>query len=254
MGEWTQTDEPIGLSEDANPAIGASADETFKADTDTDTGTGTGTGIDIDIDVAGEQTRDRSTPASVPACEIAARVVRRAVNGDDRAFATIVEHYDPMVRELTFHLLGDRAGMDEVLQTAYVKAYRALPRLSAGAEAGPWLYRIAYLTCLDELRRRYRHPVRTGDATQGPADVTCSLARHPMQDATQPNFSRAFAGLAADHRAAVLLADRAGLPVSAVADVLGLPEAAVTETLTRARAVLGAALDERASAPDFELP
>lgn len=181
-----------------------------------------------------------------PPSEVAPDVLRRAVGGDDRAFATLVEHYDPMLRQLTFHLLGERAAMDDVLRISYVKAYRALPRLTAAAEPGPWLYRIAYLACLEELRRRYRHPGRA--TAPRPPDAPTSA------DETPPlAFARTFANLPADQRAAVILADRAGLRIEAVAGVIGLPEAATVRMLEGARAVLRAALDEQTPEPDVDV-
>ena len=171
-----------------------------------------------------------------PPDDVAADVVRRAVAGDDRAFATMVEHYDPMLRELVFHLLGDRNGMDEVLQNAYLKAYRALPRLTAKTEPGPWLYRIAYLETLTELRRRHRRPDRpwaaSGSQANGPLAEDPSAP--PAPAAQESAFSRELASLPVDHRAAVLLADRAGLPIVTICTVLGLPEAGATKALTRA--------------------
>ena len=207
---------------------------------------------DAGPDEAGEDRPDR--PACSPG-DVAADVVRRAVAGDDRAFATMVEHYDPMLRELVFHLLGDRDGMDEVLQNAYLKAYRALPRLTAKTEPGPWLYRIAYLATLAELRRRHRRPDRPRAASGSQAN-----GRPPEDPPAQPSpavrqsaFSRELARLPVDHRAALLLADRAGLPIVTICTVLGLPEAGATKALTRARARLHAALDEDASESELDV-
>lgn len=179
-----------------------------------------------------------------PPGEVAPGVLRRAVAGDDRAFATLVEHYDPMLRQLTFHLLGERTAMDDVLQITYVKAYRALPRLTVEVEPGPWLYRLAYLACLDELRRRHRHPGRAPRPPGPPPSC---------DEAPRSGFERAFAGLPADRRTAVILADRFGVELRAVATVLGLPEAATVHMLGRARAVLHAALDEDAPEPDLDV-
>ena len=44
--------------------------------------------------------------------------------------------------------------MEDVLQDAYVKAYRALPSFRGESSPGTWLYRITYNACLDELRRQ----------------------------------------------------------------------------------------------------
>lgn len=181
-------------------------------------------------------------------------VLRRAVAGDDRAFATLIEHYDPMVRELAFHLLGDQQAMDDVLHTAYVKAYRALPRLTPPAEPaepGPWIYRIVYLACLDELRRRYRHEGLTRRAPGAPLSSDGPAGAPPAED--RAVIAQALTRLPADHRAAVVLVDRAGLPVAALGVVLGLPDAGARKVLARARASLRTALDLSSPRPDVDV-
>jgi DNA-directed RNA polymerase specialized sigma24 family protein len=83
-------------------------------------------------------------------------VLEDAKRGDPSAFAKVVRHYDPGLRALAYRLLGDRDRMDEALQEAYLKAYRALPHFRGGSKLGTWLYRIAYNACLDELERSRR--------------------------------------------------------------------------------------------------
>ena len=111
-----------------------------------------------------------------PAVDIGESVIDRARRGDQEAFAAVIRHYDPGLRALTFRLLGDRDRMDDVLQEAYVKAFKALPRFRGEAKLGTWLYRIAYNAAVDELRRSRRSnelPLdeRLPSATSDPADI-----------------------------------------------------------------------------------
>jgi RNA polymerase sigma-70 factor (ECF subfamily) len=169
--------------------------------------------------------------------EIDARTFARARRGDDRAFTALVRHYDDGLRTLAFRLLGDRTRMDDALQEAYVKAYRALPRFRGDSSPGTWLYRIAYNACLDELRRtrdvvdldavreRAGHGGDTVEAISNREALACALAELPRED-----------------RAALLLVDAAGFDYRAAAEVLGIPEGTVGSRLNRARAALRRAL------------
>ena len=91
---------------------------------------------------------------AVPDVETA--VLDRARRGDHEAFAIVVRHYDPQLRALAYRLLGSRDRMDDALQEAYVKAFRALPRFRGQSQLGTWLHRIVFNACLDELGRLRR--------------------------------------------------------------------------------------------------
>ena len=76
------------------------------------------------------------------------RVVERARAGDHRAFRSLIAHYDRGLRALAYRLLGNAGQMDDVLQDAYVKAFRALGRFRGDAGVGTWIYRITYNACI----------------------------------------------------------------------------------------------------------
>jgi DNA-directed RNA polymerase specialized sigma24 family protein len=48
--------------------------------------------------------------------EIAPGVLDRARAGDEKAFATLIRHYDPALRSLAYRLLGDRYRMEDALR------------------------------------------------------------------------------------------------------------------------------------------
>jgi RNA polymerase sigma-70 factor (ECF subfamily) len=181
--------------------------------------------------------------ASAPAGradEVDDLVVARAKRGDHGAFTQIVRWYDERLRALAFRLLCDRDRMDDVLQDAYVKAYRALPRFKGNAALGTWLYRITYNACMDELRRRPRAPAALDEATERP-----SLQRDPGDVAVERSaLAAALRALPLDQQAAVLLVDADGFDYAQAAEILGVRAGTVASRLSRARAVLRRALEE----------
>jgi len=165
--------------------------------------------------------------------EIDPAVLARARRGDQRAFALLVRHYDDGLRALAYRLLGDRDRMDDALQEAYVRAFRALPAFRGDAAVGTWLYRIAYNACIDELRReRQVVPLESvrerPDPRPGPGELL--PVRRLLADA--------LAALPAPDRAAVLLVDAQGFDYRSAAEILGVPEGTVASRLNRTRAVL----------------
>jgi len=175
-----------------------------------------------------------STPGAVQRpMEIDPAVLARARRGDQRAFALLVRHYDDGLRALAYRLLGDRDRMDDALQEAYVRAFRALPSFRGDAAVGTWLYRIVYNACVDELRRERQvvplERVRERpDPRPGPGEIL--PVRRLLADA--------LAALPAADRAAVLLVDAQGFDYRSAAEILGVPEGTVASRLNRTRAVL----------------
>jgi RNA polymerase sigma-70 factor (ECF subfamily) len=199
--------------------------------------------------------RERQSDRSVTAAtarrggEVAPEVLERARAGDQRAFTDVVRHYDHRLRALAFRLLGDRASMDDALQEAYVKAFRALPAFREDAGLGTWLYSITYRACIDFQRRESRHragSIDAPDASSGNREPTATGAgsEPAATAATRIDLGRALATLSVDQRAAVLLVDAEGFDYDAAAEVLGVAPGTIASRLSRARATLRAALAE----------
>jgi RNA polymerase sigma-70 factor (ECF subfamily) len=181
-----------------------------------------------------------TTAAENDRVDVDAALLARARRGDERAFATVIEHYDQRLRALAYRLLGDRERMDDALQEAYLKAFRALPGFRGESSPGTWLYRIAYNACLDELART--RPVVSLDSLRERPDPRPTAAEIiPWRD----RLASALAALPPRDRAAVILVDSHGLDYRSAGDVIGVPEGTIASRLNRARAALRRALDDR---------
>jgi RNA polymerase sigma-70 factor (ECF subfamily) len=172
--------------------------------------------------------------------DIAPAVVKRARRGSDEAFAAIVHHYDAGLRALAFRLLGDRDRMDDVLQEAYLRAYRALPRFRGRSKLGTWLYRIVYNACLDELRRTRAAMTAPFEDSEAWPETRPGVSER-VEAAS--DLAAALAQLDPRDRAAVLLVDAFGFDYREAGRVLDVPEGTVASRLNRARGVLRRTLE-----------
>ena len=170
---------------------------------------------------------------------VAPGVLERARDGDHDAFAAVVRLYDRRLRGIAFRVLGDRERMDDALQEAYLRAFRALPRFRGDARVSTWLFRITYNACLDELARARK-------TTHVPLDEVVEQASDPFEldDAldARGEIARQFAELARDERAVVFLVDVEGFDYAAASRILGIPVGTVASRLNRARGALRSAL------------
>jgi len=163
-----------------------------------------------------------STTTTTTTSEHDAGLLAAARDGDDAAFAALIERHDPALRRLAHHLL-DGEGTEAALIDAYVKAYRAIGR--SHAEALPWLTRITYLACLDRLRRREQR--RRGGPGRLPARERASAAEHRLPP------------MPPDQQAVLVLVDRLRFDEHVVAETLAVPTTTVAGLLVRGRRALG---------------
>ena len=82
------------------------------------------------------------------------RLARRAVKGDERAFATIFDRYHQRLYRYCLAIVGNSQDAQDALQNTMVKVLRALPGEERRIELKPWLYRIAHNESIELLRRR----------------------------------------------------------------------------------------------------
>lgn len=168
-----------------------------------------------------------------------AELVELARHGDLPAFLELLRRNDVRMRGLSYRLLADRQAMDDVLQDAYLKAYRGLAGFRPGADFDRWLYRLTYNACVDELRKR-----KTAAAVPS-GDARAAARRGSTRAVGAAETVRAaLAELPDDQRVTVVLVDGEGFAHHEVAKILGVANATVASRLHRARARLRQVLGE----------
>ena len=85
--------------------------------------------------------------------------------GDTSAFAVLVDRYKDLVFTLSLKMLKDREEAEEVSQDTFVKIYKSLSKFNGEAKFSTWIYKVAFNTCLDRLKKNKRlQPVVDLDA------------------------------------------------------------------------------------------
>ena len=121
-----------------------------------------------------------------------------------RRFENLLERHEARLRRVAFGMLADPGRVDDVLQEAFIRAYRGLPdRFENDRQESAWLYRIVHRCCLNELRARRRRPEAPG--------LPEGLAAPAVRSDESLAAAAALAELPPDTRAVVLLVDLVGL-------------------------------------------
>jgi RNA polymerase sigma-70 factor (ECF subfamily) len=113
-----------------------------------------------------------------------AEAVARSCGGDLDAYAVLVARYTLRAHRAAF-LLGAGEECDDVVQEAFVKAFRHLSRFRVGEPFGPWLLRIVTNETRNLTRSRRRRTAlalrlataEPGGAVDGPADEVLAAER-----------------------------------------------------------------------------
>jgi RNA polymerase sigma-70 factor (ECF subfamily) len=172
-------------------------------------------------------------------------LLARSRHGDREAFGSIVERYQDELYTMALRVTGNPADAADVVQETFTRSFRNLPRLR-GATLRPWLFRVALNCARDVLRRRSRRPADpledgTGRVVDLP-DPGLGPEATLLERERAAAVRAAILALPPDFRTAVVLRDVNQLSYEEVAEALGVPLGTVKSRISRARALLVAAL------------
>lgn len=88
----------------------------------------------------------------------------RVKKGDEPAFEELVDKYKQPVLNLVYRILRDATEAEDLAQNVFVQVFKSADRYRVEAKFSTWLFTIARNLCLNELRRRSRHPADSLEA------------------------------------------------------------------------------------------
>src|SRR5579871_5547860 len=94
----------------------------------------------------------------------------RVKRGDRAAFAELVEKYKQPVMNFIFRSLRDETEAEDLAQNVFLQVYKSRDRYERTAKFSTWLFTIARNLCLNEIRRRSRHPADSLEAVHSESD------------------------------------------------------------------------------------
>ena len=168
-----------------------------------------------------------------------ATLVGRSVSGDDQAFGVLVRRYQAPLYRHAWRLTQDRRTAEDVVQEAFVTAWRRLPTLQRAEAFRSWLYQITTRRSIDVVRaRRPEQPVDTLAPAVEPAATEAGPAARLEQRAQLADLATALQELPVGQRAAWCLREIDELSYDEIAAVLDLPVSTVRGRIARARVEL----------------
>lgn len=183
-------------------------------------------------------------------------LVDKAQKGEKRAFDLLVLKYQHRVATVVTRYLRDTDAVPDIVQEAFIKAYRALPAFRGDSAFYTWLYRIAINCANNHLDAAGRRPsgnsidledmaFTTPQALTDIASPDRLLAREQLERGLKQSLDR----LPEDLRVAVTLREFEGLSYEDIAHIMDTPIGTVRSRIFRARDAIEKDLNSLMTAP-----
>ena len=176
-------------------------------------------------------------------------LVQRAQKGEDKAFSLLVARHQKRLRASMFQLLKDEHTLQDIVQEAFIKAYRALPTVRGDSAFFTWLYRIAMNCAKNYLSSRKNWLL---DSQIYDENDSISLIERESDDATPESFlvnkeiidalGKALDRLPEQMRLIITYKEMDGLSYEEIAKKMGCPIGTVRSRLFRAREAIASEL------------
>jgi RNA polymerase sigma-70 factor, ECF subfamily len=176
-----------------------------------------------------------------------------AQQGDERAFAQLIEGFRDELHAHCYRMLGSVHDADDALQEVMLRAWRGLSGFEGRSSLRSWLYRLATNVCLTMIGQRAKRvlPVdltpaaEVGEGLAEPLTESVWLEPYPDPDADVERregielaFVAAVQHLSGNERAALLLREVIGFSAREVAELVDASVPAVNSALQRARRIV----------------
>ena len=177
-----------------------------------------------------------------------AALMLRVKQGDTGAFAELVDKYKQPVMNVVYRMLRDATEAEDLAQNVFVQVYKSAQRYKVASKFSTWLFTIARNLCLNEIRRRSRHPADSLDAPHPEQDDQPLQQFEDLKTASPPEsllhgeldakIEEALAELPENQRLAILLCRQDELSYEEIAEVLGCSLSATKSLIHRGRETL----------------
>jgi len=162
------------------------------------------------------------------------RVFSRNVRTDE--FETAAMPYLSDLFRAAVRVIGNRSEAEDLVQEAYLQAWKSFHRFEPGTNCRAWLYKILFNVIQHHRRKWYNS--RTNIVSEEGLIESLDYQPPVRQDLSDEDVLAAFDKIPAQYREVVLLADVQEFTYKEVAETLAIPVGTVMSRLSRGRSLL----------------
>ena len=204
----------------------------------------------MNMGISGLEAATRPILSALPDSEI----VQRVRDGERSLFEVLMRRYNQRVYRAVRAIVKDESDAEDVMQQAYINAFRHLHQFEQRSQFSTWLTRIA----LNEAfaRRQKRRAAESMTQRVDDREVFMDSIRSPQPDPERQAYAQELQRLLEDavdslpdaYRVVFILRDVEGMSTADTGEGLGIGEEAVKTRLHRARAMIRRAVSARIGA------
>jgi len=162
-------------------------------------------------------------------------IVARVVDGETELFAALVKRHQRAVYGLGLGFFKNAEDTGDFVQDVFLKAYRSLPGFLGKSKFSTWLYRIAYNTAVNTVKRRREYQSLAEDLEIPDFD---DPQRKALRETSRQAVRCALEGLPERYRICLDLYFFYDLSYPEIEAVTGFPVNTIKSHVFRAKAIL----------------
>lgn len=192
------------------------------------------------------------------------KLIRKINEGQLDAFRQIIEKYQRLVSAIVYKMIHQSADHEDLCQDIFLKVYRNLSNFRGDSKLSVWISRIAYTSCLNQIKRNARFKSGSLDNTflntngQEKINELPALISNPEQQLEKKELKlflrEQVSQLSLEYRTALTLYHWQGMDYQEISQIMGVPVNTLKSYIYRARKELKDRLiNQYPGAYDYEI-
>ena len=173
-------------------------------------------------------------------------LIKKAIEGDESAYKNLLENYRGAIYNLLYKMVRNKEETEDLVQEAFMKAFKALPSFNEEYAFSTWLYKIAVNNCIDHMRKKklktysINKPVQSkdGELDREFPDTSMSPDKSILSDERANIIETAIDELPENYKTAIILRHSEEKSYEEISKILNIPLGTVKARIFRAREML----------------
>ncbi len=173
-------------------------------------------------------------------------LIKQALDGDQQAYTEILKKYRAPLYNLLYRMVKNKMETEDLVQEAFIKAFKSLASFNDDYAFSTWLYKIAINNCIDHFRKKklktfpIDKPIESKDGSikREFPDVSYQPDQYLLSKEKDKLINEAIQNLPEKYRTAIVLRHNDDKSYEEISQIMAIPLGTVKARIFRAREML----------------